>query len=90
MEEEFAIRALERFRAATEAFSFPQVGLVTVSIGYTSVKDGDNAFAAFGRADEALYIAKHQGRNQLRSYESLIVQEVLEVRPLTLNGVEFF
>jgi diguanylate cyclase (GGDEF)-like protein len=90
MEEEFAIRALERFRAATEAYSFPQVGLVTVSIGYTSVKDGDNGFAAFGRADDALYIAKRQGRNRICCYESLIAQEVLEMRPLRLNGVELF
>ena len=37
-----AEQQLERFRKAIEAFDFPQVGQVTVSIGYTAVNDARN------------------------------------------------
>jgi len=37
-----AARAFERLRAATEAYVFPQVGHITVSIGFTDVRAGDN------------------------------------------------
>lgn len=63
---------LERFRAKVEAFHFSQVGRVTVSIGFTLLLPGDSGPAAFGRADQALYIAKHSGRNQVQSYELLV------------------
>jgi diguanylate cyclase (GGDEF)-like protein len=90
MDEQFAARALERFRLGTEAFQFPQVGQVTVSIGYTCVREDDNSSAAYGRADEALYIAKQRGRNQVRSYEKLIAERVLKARALAGNEVEIF
>lgn len=71
-------QVLERFRAAVESFDFPQIGRVTVSIGYTAARASDSASAAFDRADEALYIAKQSGRNQLRCYETLIAEGMLE------------
>jgi diguanylate cyclase (GGDEF)-like protein len=86
----FAESVLERFREAVEAFDFPQVGRVTVSIGYTLVTPGDNGLTAFGRADEALYVAKRQGRNQVLSYESLITEGVLHNKTLVGADVEMF
>ncbi|MGO8798989.1 MAG: GGDEF domain-containing protein [Roseiarcus sp.] len=62
---------LERFRAAVEAYPFPQVGCVTVSIGYTRVAPRDDGLAAFRRADEALYAAKRLGRNRVVRHEDL-------------------
>ena len=68
---QYAGGVLERFRAIVETHNFPHIGAVTVSIGYTRVGAGDTAAAAFRRADEALYAAKRQGRNQVICYEEL-------------------
>lgn len=56
--------ALERFRKAVEAYSFPS-GKVTVSIGYTLIDAKQGASLLFEQADRALYEAKGNGRNQL-------------------------
>ena len=86
----FAANVLERFRKIVEAADFPQVGRVTVSIGYTCVTPRDNGLTAFGRADEALYVAKRQGRNQVQCYEHLITGGVLHDRTMVSADVEMF
>ena len=60
---------LDRFRAVVERHNFPQVGDVTMSVGYTSVSADDTGLTAFQRADEALYFAKRHGRNQVICFE---------------------
>ena len=69
--------ALERFRTEVERFAFPQVGTVTISIGFTAIRANDNGPNAFGRADEALYVAKRSGRNQICFHETLTTTGVL-------------
>lgn len=64
--------AVERFRAAMAAQRFPQVGQVTVSIGYTELRPLDNASAAFERADRAVYRAKDAGRDRVICHEALV------------------
>jgi diguanylate cyclase (GGDEF)-like protein len=64
--------ALERLRSAVEAYDFPQVGRVTISVGYTQITSGDVATTCVERADAALYYVKNHGRNNLQSYEALI------------------
>ena len=64
--------AFERVRRAIEAHEFPQVGKVTVSLGYSQIREHDAPSAAFERADAALYFAKHNGRNQGHRYEALV------------------
>ena len=66
-----ALIALERLRAAIEKYQFPQVGCVTVSIGYTRIKAQDVATLCLARADAALYYAKSHGRNNVRNCEQL-------------------
>jgi diguanylate cyclase (GGDEF)-like protein len=66
-----ALAAFERFRAAVAAYPFPQVGQVTVSLGVTSLEMHDTGSAAFGRADQALYVAKRRGRNCVLLFETL-------------------
>jgi diguanylate cyclase (GGDEF)-like protein len=67
-----AALAYERLRAAVEAHAFPQVGRITVSVGFTEVKAGDTPSAAFERADRAVYYAKGNGRNQVQSHAALV------------------
>ncbi len=55
---------LDRLRERVAAQRFPQIGQVTVSIGYTRVGVADSSSDAFGRADDALYRAKDAGRNR--------------------------
>lgn len=64
--------AFERLRRMIEEFRFPQIGQVTISLGYTRVSPKDAAGTSIERADAALYYAKHHGRNNVRSYEALV------------------
>jgi diguanylate cyclase (GGDEF)-like protein len=69
---------LERIRGNVEHKDFPQVGRVTVSIGYTRI--GGQALPAhiIEEADKALYHAKEHGRNQVCYYATLPTEERVE------------
>jgi diguanylate cyclase (GGDEF)-like protein len=69
--EKNALGAFERFRRSVENRNFPQLGNVTVSVGITVVRRSDTPTMLLGRADEALYYGKKNGRNQCRFYEQL-------------------
>lgn len=75
---EDAKNTFERFRRNIEEYNFPQVGRVTISIGFVRIAHHENPSTFIGHADEALYYAKHNGRNQVCSYENLIEKGVLE------------
>jgi diguanylate cyclase (GGDEF)-like protein len=81
--------AFERFREKIEAFSFPQVGRITVSIGYVRVRLYDQPSMILEYADAALYWAKAQGRNQVANYDSLVAGGLL-VPNEKFSDVEFF
>lgn len=55
----------ERLRRRVAAEPFPDVGPITVSAGLASARAGDNADTLLKRADDALYEAKRNGRNQV-------------------------
>ena len=61
---ESAHNVIDRLRTIVESHDFPQIGGVTVSIGYAAVRSDDSPSDAFGRADDALYRAKAAGRNR--------------------------
>lgn len=67
-----AAAAFERLRRNVEDYPFPQVGRITVSIGYTVVREHDTPSDAFERADRAVYLAKAEGRNAVRGFETAV------------------
>ena len=65
--------ALERLRHNVAAHDFPQVGKVTVSIGFSAIDCRvQPAHLAIAEADRALYFAKGHGRDQVRDYQALV------------------
>lgn len=87
---EAASRVLERFRHVVEDHAFPQIGSITVSIGYTALHNDDTPGGAFDRADKAVYHAKVHGRNQVVSYQALVDAGELTEETGTSGEVDFF
>ncbi len=57
----------ERFRRIVEAFEINNVGRITISIGIASWPDSAEEFAQVLKiADNNLYYAKNNGRNQIK------------------------
>lgn len=85
-----AKRAFDRFRARVESHVFPQVGNVTISIGFARIRLGDTPALVLDSADEALYWAKEHGRNQCHAYETLLETGQLK-RPVdAVSEIELF
>ena len=62
----------ERFRNNVERHHFPQVGQVTVSIGFSGISATDTPVVVVGHADQALYHAKTHGRNRVCYYDEVV------------------
>lgn len=61
-------KLLEKLRASIEACPFHFKGepvTITISMGLTAFKPGEHSDLVLKRADQALYRAKHAGRNQV-------------------------
>lgn len=56
-------------RKQIEAFDFDKPQTITLSFGVTAFRSGDTSATLINRADEALYLAKENGRNQVRFSE---------------------
>lgn len=82
--------AFDRLRATIEGYAFPQVGRVTISLGYTQIDPRDASGTCVERADAALYYAKHNGRNNVRSYEALIAAGALKAKESAGDDIELF
>jgi diguanylate cyclase (GGDEF)-like protein len=72
MDMEDALRRAEQFRAAIEKLEVPvgeQIVRTTASIGVAVFPiQGNNSDEMFSRVDQALYLAKGKGRNQIVVY----------------------
>jgi len=55
----------ERLRRAVESHSFNNLPKITASFGVSEHRSGDTLETFFARADEAVYHAKHEGRNRV-------------------------
>jgi len=70
--QEMALRVAERVRAKFDNSPLhidDELVRMTVSLGCTQARAGDDVGAVIARADEALYNAKHGGRNRVICYE---------------------
>lgn len=63
MDLEQARTLAEKIRQVVESYPFPDVGRVTISIGIAYFREGDTQQNIYVRADNAMYQAKHRGRN---------------------------
>jgi len=64
---EDAMASAERMRLALEQHVIDNVPPVTASFGVASLVSGESGPAMLARADEALYAAKHEGRNRVKA-----------------------
>lgn len=87
-----AMLAFERLREMVAKHPFPQLDKVTVSIGFVEVAEQSSPADVIGQADDALYFAKENGRDQVHSYHHLLQDgKILAQQPLAFNhGVELF
>lgn len=84
-----AEKAFERFRQAVEGHEFPQVGQVTCSIGFTRIDSGLSPTDTLGRADEALYFSKENGRNRVSCHECLVEAGLLDSKEIEARQPDF-
>lgn len=83
-----AHKVFNRFRLAVQEYNFPQVGRVTVSLGFVSTTRGSSV-EILGQADQALYYAKEHGRNQVCFYDDLVASGELTAK-VANDDVELF
>ena len=83
-----AHKVFNRFRLAVQEYHFPQVGQVTVSLGFVSTTRG-SPVEILGQADQALYYAKEHGRNQVCFYDDLVASWHLATK-VANDDVELF
>ncbi|WP_342620497.1 GGDEF domain-containing protein [Rhodoferax sp. GW822-FHT02A01] len=81
---------LDRLRITAQHYAFPQVGTITLSIGFTEIRAGDSPSGAIERADKAVYYAKEHGRNQVCSYSALVSNGALIEPTTNIGDVELF
>ena len=86
-----AMHTFERIREMVAAHKFPQINQVTISIGFVEIVAQSSPADVIGEADEALYYAKGNGRNQVHSYSRLLQEgKVKSVSKVAHGGVELF
>jgi len=85
-----AAGAFERLRANVEAYLFPQVGRITVSVGFAALRPADTPSAAFERADKAVYWAKQNGRNRVAHHAELVALGLVAEATVENKDAELF
>ena len=78
--------ALNRLRSNIAEYPFPQVGQLTISIGFLELASIDTVSSIVNQADMALYHSKNSGRNKVTAYSELEVNEEVT----TDNSIELF
>ncbi len=86
-----AYKAFERLRTNIERFDFPQVGKVTVSIGFEEIREQSSPQEVIAEADTALYYVKSNGRNATSNYDQLIQdKKIAPTKPIESEDAILF
>jgi diguanylate cyclase (GGDEF)-like protein len=88
--EQDAHNAFERLRSNVERYAFPQVGHISISVGFSGLRSGDTPNDAFARADKAVYYAKQNGRNQVCFHAQLVAEGKLADETRDNSDAELF
>jgi len=80
---EDAFTVFERFRKEVENYAFPQTGQITISTGIVEITGNETPSVFVGCADNALYYAKHNGKNMTCIYSDLVEQGL--IKPPTIQ-----
>jgi diguanylate cyclase (GGDEF)-like protein len=72
-----AQQSLLRFKEKIAAYGFPNMGQVTVSIGFTEFDKNLSMDELIKQADSALYYCKTTTRNVVHSYQELLANELI-------------
>ncbi len=88
-DDETVVQIAERFRKQMEASKFPQVGSLTASMGVAEVLPGDSPSTVCEKADQALYYAKNNGRNQVCSHADLFNLGLLQ-KEVKVSDIDLF
>jgi len=80
---------LNKFKKTVEKYEFPQVGHLTISIGFCKATEDEFPITLIEQSDRALYYAKEHGRNQVHNFEQLISDNKLDLRTID-NDAELF
>lgn len=62
----------EKVRSSICELDIENIGCVTISLGVASVRNGEEMLHAIERADKALYLAKHSGKNIIKTEENIV------------------
>jgi len=90
-DEQDAEQTFNRIREMIAEHHFPQLKQVTISIGFVEVVGQQSPSDVIGQADEALYFAKQNGRNQVQSHRQLVDLGKISYPPQVAHGdVELF
>ncbi|CAM3556368.1 diguanylate cyclase [Deinococcus saxicola] len=82
----------ERIRSLIGQSPFDEVGSITASFGVAAYRDGESILTLMQRADEALYRAKHAGKNRVEvawlATDALLLPELYNPFPVQTPGLD--
>lgn len=76
-----ARNTLERLRRRIASHSLPEIGPLSATCGFASIRPDDTPVTVLGNADDALYYAKEHGRDQIRCFQKLVEEGLLPNKP---------